>query len=157
MNNERGAWIARLDRMRRTAQRNARTAGITDNVRSGLELQVSIFLKHHKISYEFEAEVIPYVSEPERHKYTPDFKITTRTGKVLYIETKGRMELADRKKHLWIKKQHPHLDIRFVFSKPNSWDRAAKTRSYGKWATDHGFKWCGKSQFPLKIKEWANE
>ena len=153
----RANWQAKLDRMRRNARAKAKTAGISDEVRSGLELNVSILLKHLKVAYEFESETIPWVSEPEKHKYTPDFKIQTSSGKIIFIETKGRFELSDRKKHLWIKKQHPDLDIRFIFSNPNTWDRKAKTRSYAKWAEANGFKWCGKAQMARAIQAWSQE
>ncbi len=152
-----GAWTAKLDRMRRNAQARAKKLGVEDSVRSGLELQVSVILKHFKVPYTFEAEQIKFVSQPENHTYTPDFRITTESGKVIFIETKGRMEQTDRKKHLWIKAQHPDLDIRFVFSKPNAWDRAAKTRSYAKWADANGFKWCSKMSFKTTISKWLKE
>ena len=46
--------------------------------------------------------------------------LTTRTGKLIIIETKGRFVTADRQKMLLVKEQYPDLDIRFVFSNPNS-------------------------------------
>lgn len=156
-NEPKAAWQARLNNMRQQAQRSAKARGFDEAFRSGFELQVAILLKHYKIPYEFEAETIPWVSEPRPHKYTPDFKIKTRTGKTLYIETKGRMEKEDREKHIAVRNQHPELDIRLVFSNPNAWDRKAMTRSYGKWATANGFIWCAKSQLERKLKEWINE
>ena len=47
--------------------------------------------------------------------YTPDFLLPNG----IIIETKGRFTPEDRRKHLLIKKQHPDLDIRFVFSTVN--------------------------------------
>jgi predicted nuclease of restriction endonuclease-like RecB superfamily len=153
----RGSWTARLNRMRENAQSSARSRGFNEGFRSKLELQVAIFLKYFKIPYEFESEVIPWMSEPKAHKYIPDFKIKTRSGKTIYIETKGRFEPEDREKHLCLKKQYPHLDIRLVFSNPHAWDRKALSRSYAKWADKHGFVWCSKSQLKKKLYEWANE
>ena len=152
-----GQWQAKLSRMKNNAQKSARARGFTEDFRSGLELQIGIFLKHINVSYEFENETIPYVTEPKQHKYTPDFKIRTVSGRVIYIESKGRFEKADRDKHLYVKKQHPELDIRFVFSNPYTWDRAAKTRSYAKWADKHGFKWCGKVNMQKTLKAWSLE
>ncbi len=150
-------WHSRSNRNRTKALRNAAAQGFTEKFRSGLELQVGIWLKYNNIAYEFESDVIPWVSEPEDHKYTPDFKVTNKSGNVIYIETKGLMDPADRKKHLALKKQHPDLDIRIVFDKPNSWDRKAKTRSYGRWATENDIKWTSKTHFKHVIKEWINE
>lgn len=42
----------------------------------------------------------------------PDFVLTNN----IIIETKGLFTSPDRRKHVWIKKQHPELDIRFVFT-----------------------------------------
>jgi hypothetical protein len=58
----------------------------------------------------------PYITPATPHKYCPDFRLPNG----IYIETKGRFETADRKKHLLIKEQHPELDIRFVFTRSKS-------------------------------------
>lgn len=93
------------------------------NFRSGLERKVSKSLKLRKVSFEYETEKIQYVTLKVRN-YIPDFVVTTKTGKKIYIETKGIWDQADRKKHLLIKQQHPELDIRFIFS--NSKSKIAK-------------------------------
>ena len=48
--------------------------------------------------------------------YTPDFILDNG----IIIEVKGRWLAHDRKKHLAIRKQHPHLDIRLVFENQNN-------------------------------------
>ena len=51
----------------------------------------------------------------------------------IIIETKGSFTAADRRKHLAIKKQHPKLDIRFVFeNSKRKLSKGAKS-SYGEW------------------------
>ena len=41
-----------------------------------------------------------------------------------------------------VKKQHPELDIRFVFQNGNDkLTRAKRSVTYGQWATRHGFVW----------------
>lgn len=157
IDDNRQAWTARLGRIRNKAQRNARARGFTENFRSGLELNVAMALRSMGVAYEFEGETIHYVVPAADHKYTPDFKIVTRSGRTIYIETKGRMEGPDRKKHLYLREQHPDLDIRLVFSNPYTWDRRARTRSYAKWADAHGITWCSRSQLKKKLAEWANE
>ncbi len=151
------AWRSKLSKMKQTAQRNAKARGFEEGFRSGFELNVAILLKHYKIPYEFETDTIPWVSEPKPHKYTPDFKIVSRTGKTIYIETKGRFMKEDMEKHLCVRNQHPDLDIRLVFSNPHTWYRKAQTKSYAKWATSNGFIWCSKAQLKVRLKEWANE
>ena len=49
-------------------------------------------------------------------KYKPDFVLPNG----IIIETKGQFLSSDRTKHKLIAKQNPLLDIRFVFSNPNT-------------------------------------
>ena len=72
--------------------------------------------------------------------YTPDFVLPNG----IIIETKGRFTVADRRKHILIKKQHPKLDIRFVFENENSKLRKGSKTSYGKWCEKHGFLYCNR-------------
>jgi hypothetical protein len=69
----------------------------------------------------------------------------------IIIEVKGWFKPADRTKHLSIKKQHPDLDIRFLFDNANK--RLSKTSrtTYAQWCQKHGFKYAEKT-IP---KEWT--
>lgn len=58
------------------------------------------------------------------------------------IEAKGLFEVADRQKHLLIKKQYPHLDIRFVFQNPHNKIYKGSSTTYAKWCDKYGFKWA---------------
>lgn len=88
--------------------------------RSGLEERTAKQLEDLGVSYEFETLVIPYQVPASSHRYTPDFVITTKSGKVIIVETKGIWDAKDRAKHLLIREQHPELDIRFVFDRSKS-------------------------------------
>ena len=121
--------------------------------RSGLEKRVADFLREHKVEFSYECSKIHYKVPESEHVYTPDFRITTRSGKSILIETKGRFLLEDRKKHLLIRAQYPNLDIRLVFQNPNvKIDKRSKT-TYRMWAEKNGFRWAGKC-IP---EEWLNE
>ena len=79
--------------------------------RSGLEKEVAAYLrkKQKKVRY----EVLKVEWEDLRYRtYTPDFVLDNG----IIIETKGIFDSADRRKHREIQRQHPELDIRFVFS-----------------------------------------
>jgi hypothetical protein len=94
--------------------------------RSGLELKIADYLKQQKCKYKYEALKIEWEDLTYR-TYTPDFVLYNG----IIIETKGMFTAADRKKHLAIKKQHPQLDIRFVFENSNrKLRKGAKTRYY---------------------------
>ena len=71
----------------------------------------------------------------------------------IIVESKGRFVTADRKKHLLIKKQHPTLDIRFVFSNSKAKINKGSKTTYGDWCDKHGFLYADK----LIPEEWLYE
>lgn len=119
--------------------------GLKYGYRSGLEEKVSDQLTKAKIKFSYETIKINYEVN-ETRKYTPDFIL----GNGIIVETKGRFVQADRKKHLLIKKQHPHLDIRFVFTNSRAKINKGSKTTYGMWCRKHGFLYADK----LIPKEW---
>lgn len=87
--------------------------------KSGLESDVGKALSKKHIPFDYEPKWgrIDYTVPAKVRKYTPDFYITTKSGKQIIVETKGLWDARDREKHRLIKEQHPELDIRFVFSR----------------------------------------
>lgn len=122
---------------------------IEHGFRSGLEGANSAFLKAlgHPVLYEILR--IPYVKPSSLHVYTPDFELMNG----IVVETKGKFELSDRKKHLLVKAQHPHLDIRFVFTNPNARIYKGSPTTYGDWCARHGFIFAKK----LIPADWLTE
>lgn len=100
--------------------------------RSKLEVGIAADLDNHGISYEYEPKwgKIQYVVPAKPCTYTPDFYITTRTGKTIIIEGKGIWVFEDRHKHLLIRQARPELDIRFVFSNSKNRIRKGSPTSY---------------------------
>jgi len=117
--------------------------------RSGLEDKVSDELKKIGIDGEYEKHQIRYTKPATNHTYKPDFRLPNG----IFIETKGRFTLSDRKKHLLIQNQKPELDIRFVFQNPSAKLAKNSKTTYGMWADKNGFKWAAK-EIPL---EWVSE
>lgn len=119
--------------------------------RSKLEMQVNQQLIDAGLAFSYEGRmnVIKYTHPVTHHRYLADFLLANG----ILIETKGLFTAQDRKKHLYIKEQHPILDIRFVFM--NSKNRLSKTSktTYAAWAEAHGFKWAEK----LIPNEWITE
>ena len=74
------------------------------------------------------------------------------------FETKGQFLTSDRRKHLLVKKQHPQLDIRFVFSNSkNKIGKKSKT-TYAKWCELKGFRYhCIYTTKKFLPDEWVNE
>lgn len=109
--------------------------------RSGLEEEVSKQIASKGIPVDYEGSTIQYIIPATEHTYHPDFRLPNE----IIVETKGRFVLADRKKHLLIKAQHPTLDIRFVFSNSkNKITKRSKT-TYAMWCDKHGFKYADKT------------
>ena len=105
--------------------------------RSGLEQEAAEFLKTRQKKVEYEKLKIEW-EDLKYRTYTPDFELDNG----IIIETKGIFSPADRRKHLEIQRQHPKLDIRFVFSNANArLYKGAKSR-YCDWCEQKGFKWA---------------
>lgn len=130
-------------------------AGWKYGFRSGLEERIAEQIKAagKEVRYEDPDNKIQYCIPERMAKYTPDFILTKKNGARMIIESKGRLLLGDRTKHLLIKDQFPHIDLRFVFQNPNQKIiKNSKTR-YCDWADKHGFKWA-KGLIP---DEWFDE
>ena len=121
---------------------------MSNNYRSGLEERVAKELTTQGVAFGYEDKKVVY-EVSETRKYTPDFNLPNG----IIIETKGRFTTYDRKKHLLIQKQHPDLDIRFVFSNPNSKLYKRSNSTYASWCEKHGFLYSKRS-IP---KEWLDE
>lgn len=124
--------------------------GLKYGFRSGLEKRVADELKSQGISFTYEEETIHYVKPARKARYTPDFKVGE-----MYIETKGRFLVPDRQKHILIKQQHPHLDIRFVFSNPNQKISKNSKTTYAQWCEKHEFLYAKESIPQAWLREAA--
>lgn len=132
--------------------------GLKYGFRSGLEKQNARELEEAGVSFTYEEEKIEYEKPARKSKYTPDFVITTcpdgtRKKRPLIVETKGRFLTADRQKHLLVKKQHPELDIRFVFNNPNARISKQSKTTYAVWCEKNGFLYA-RGSVPV---EWLEE
>lgn len=109
------------------------------------------WLEGKRIKAEYEADTFLYKIEEVR-KYTPDWTIHTRSHNVVYVEFKGVLDKATRKKMKLVKAAHPELDIRIVFEKASNKIYKGSNTTYGMWAMQHGFKWSDNT-LP---KDWNN-
>lgn len=123
--------------------------GLRHGFKSGLEDANAAWLKANGVAVKYEGLVIPYVAPATLHTYRPDFPLPNG----IIVETKGKFELADRKKHLLVKSQHPKLDLRFVFSNPNARIYKGSPTTYAHWCERHGFQYAKK----LIPAEWLKE
>jgi hypothetical protein len=119
-------------------------------VRSTLELDVLKDLNARGIAFDYERDRLAY--EVKRF-YTPDFNIRTASGGEIHIEAKGWFKPADRSKALAVRKENPDVDIRFLFSSPNTKIAKGSKTSNAGWCNLHGFLWCAH----VVPQEWLDE
>ena len=126
-----------------TKTSTSRSVGYRLGFRSGLEDRVSHQITEAGLELLYETDKIGYVVPARDSKYTPDFKLPKKGG-FFYIETKGIWTVQDRAKHLLIQKQHPDLDIRFVFSNQNARLYKGSPTSYASYCEKHNFRYAHK-------------
>lgn len=119
--------------------------------KSGLESNIAKQLEEAGLPVNYETMKISWLDSMVR-SYRPDFILPNG----VIIESKGRFMAADRRKHLEIKKQHPELDIRFVFTNSKSFYSKKTTKNrktYADWCEANDFKYADR----LIPKEWIDE
>lgn len=117
--------------------------------RSGLEERIAEQLDKAGVDYTYEKVKLEYIRPASKHIYTPDFVLANG----IIVETKGRFLMADRQKHILVKRHNPTLDIRFVFSNSNARISKTSRTTYASWCEKNGFKYADKT-IP---KEWLEE
>lgn len=129
--------------VKKSSKRRAspKPVGIAQGFRSGLEEIVAKQLLDAGVESAYESLVIKYEKPARVSRYTPDFPLPNG----IIIETKGRFVTADRQKHLLVKAQHPHLDIRFVFTRSAGRISKTSTTTYAAWCEKHGFLYADRT------------
>lgn len=128
------------------AKKSKRSVAVKLGFRSGFENEIYKQIERNGEEPKYETFKIDYVIPESKHKYTPDFILDNG----IIIETKGRFVTSDRKKHLLIKKQHPELDIRFLFQNAKAKLNKGSKTTYADWCEKNGFIYADK----FIPKEW---
>lgn len=130
--------------MRKRAKKSQRTSN--NRYRSGFESKLAHQLKRSGVDFEYETLTIEY---QRLSTYTPDFILPNG----IIIEAKGVWTVEDRAKHLLVREQHPHLDIRMVFMRAsNKINKKSKT-TYAMWCERKGIKYADK----VIPKSWLSQ
>lgn len=140
-------------------------AEIEKSYRSGLEKKIAAQLDAAGIKYGYETVTIPYEVPARMAKYLSDFPVDfvikrdDGSFEGIVIEGKGHFgannygskfsnmkanSATERQKFVLLKRQHPKLDIRFVFSRASAPIYKGSPTTHAKWAEDQGFLWCEK-------------
>lgn len=86
----------------------------------------------------YETTLLPFVTAPQKRRYLPDW--TIKAG--WYIETKGRLDAANRSKMLYVTQQHPEARILVLFQNSRDFIYKGSTTRYSEWCDKHGVEWC---------------
>jgi len=124
--------------------------GETDTMptfKSKLEANAWVVLKKHFPSIKYEPDNIEYIQPVKNRKYNPDFKM----AKNIYIEAKGKLDLATRQKMVWFKECNPKVTIIFLFMNPDNKITKRSKTTYWQWAEKEGFMWLDFR------KDWIND
>lgn len=127
----------------------AKQAAMKHGYRSGLEERIAEQLDKLGVEYQYEEVKLRYIKPASEHIYTPDFVLPNG----IIVETKGRFLMADRQKHILVRKHNPTLDIRFVFSNSNARISKTSRTTYAAWCIKNNFKYADKT-IP---EEWLSE
>ena len=112
--------------------------------RSGLEVRADELFRQRGLNLDYETLRIPY--EIAAHGiYKADW---AHRPSATVVETKGEFSSGDRKKMLLVKQQHPDLDIRIIFSNPNTRIAKRSKTTYAMWCARNGFPCCGINTIP---------
>ena len=130
--------------MRKRAKRSQRTSN--NRYRSGFESKLANQLKRSGVDFEYETLKIEY---RKVSTYTPDFILPNG----IIIEAKGVWTVEDRKKHLLVREQHPHLDIRLVFMNAANKIRKGSDTTYACWCEKKGIIYANK----IIPKTWLSQ
>ena len=110
----------------------------TSNYRSGFEATLANQLKRGGVSFQYESIKLEYTKTAT---YTPDFILPNG----IIIEAKGVWTGEDRKKHLLVREQHPHLDIRLVFMNASNKIRKGSDTTYAVWCEKKNIQYANKT------------
>ena len=123
-------------------------AYLEDGFRGTLEHSIANDLKSKKVKFDYETIRIKW-SYLSYRTYKPDFILSNG----IIIEAKGFFQGKERTRALAIKKQHPSLDIRFVFGNCNNKLYTGSKTTYAEWCDRNGFKYSDTT-IP---EEWIKE
>lgn len=105
--------------------------------KSKLEEAAWKLLRKHFPSVKYEPSKYVYTQPARLRKYIPDFKLARN----VYIEAKGKLDLATRQKMVWFKECNPELIIIFLFMNPDNKITKRSKTTYAQWAEKEGFLW----------------
>lgn len=116
------------------------------NFKSKFERDVYDLVLKNKFKVEYETNKIPYTIS---NNYIPDFILPNG----IIVECKGYFDIRAQVKMRAVKRDNPHLDIRFVFMNSRTKVRKGSKLTYADWCERYDFPFAD-GMIPL---EWFKE
>jgi len=119
--------------------------GLIKGFRSQFEERIATDLVSRGIRFRYERErdKLTWIKPATHHVYTPDYVLLLPGNRQIYVEAKGRLTGEDMAKMIFIARQYPGLDIRWLFANART-SAGRQKKNAGEWATKHGFTWAEK-------------
>jgi hypothetical protein len=111
--------------------------------KSGFERTIAANLAMRGVEFTYEELRLPYTLNGE---YRPDFVIV-KSG--IIVEAKGFLDRDSKRKMVAVKRQHPDIDLRFLFQQADKKMQGSK-QTHGEWAKKNGFEFA-EGEIP---EEW---
>lgn len=108
---------------------------VKDNFKSQFERDVFNTIERNGLTAEYETLKIPYKTV---HNYLPD--VILPNG--IIVELKGYFDTRAQVKMKYVKRDNPHLDIRFVFMNSKNKMNKRSKMTYGQWCDKYGFPYA---------------
>lgn len=89
----------------------------------------------------YESRTIRFTQPAKASTYKPVWVLDNG----ILIEAKGVLDLETRQNMVWVREQHPELDIRSVFQRASNPIRRGSKTTYADWANQNGFLWCERT------------
>ena len=122
--------------------------------RNNYEKEFGDDLVKRKIEFSYEQVKLVYTKT-----YLVDFIIVTKSGKEIYIETKGAFRHGDTTKYRSVHRDNPDIDLRFIFF-VDKYQRSAVNKKIPHTKITHG-EWCDRNKFKYAVdtvpQEWLEE
>jgi hypothetical protein len=122
-------------------------------LKSDFEARIRRQLEGAGVEYAYEQRPLYFTPAPRKCRKTFDWWITTRSGKLIIVESKGWWRPKRRIAEIECIKQNPDMDIRYVFQKASTPIRKGSKTTYAKVCHKHGIPYA-EGAIP---QEWLDE
>lgn len=135
------------------ATKKAESNSRVRQLKSKFEARIKRQLEGAGVKYSYEARPLYFTPAPRKCRKTFDWWITTRSGKLIIVESKGWWEPKARIAEIECIKQNPDLDIRYVFQRASTPIRKGSPTTYAKVCQDNDIPYA-EGAIP---EEWLDE